>query len=310
MSDRPTIEQLDEVRDHFGLPTSSLVEKDWYVVKALTVIAAVDTENLRLVFGGGTALGRAHGLIRRMSEDIDLKIVAEKVPSRPALRDLRRKITSALLEAGFEFDPANEEHVKVMHESSFTRYQLPYHALAEGKGVLRPQIQIETSVWPMRRPAVELQVKSFIAEAYERKPEVSAIERTSVVELAAEKLVALTRRAGAELAGLRKHRDSTLVRHIYDLHEIKGRHDAADVAALAREVMIDNAATRGRDFPAYQKEPLAETIKAIGGIATDEHFSSSYAAFTRGMVYGAAPDFAMAMGTLRDLAGHLAKPPT
>jgi predicted nucleotidyltransferase component of viral defense system len=309
LSDRPTIEQLDEVRDHFGLPTSSLVEKDWYVVKALAAIAAVDTGDLRLVFGGGTALGRAHGLIRRMSEDIDLKIVAEKAPSRPALRDLRRRIAAALLKTGFEFDPANEEHVKVMHESSFTRYQLPYHALAEGKGVLRPQIQIETSVWPMHRPAVDLPVRSFVAEAYEQEPEVSGIACTNVVESAAEKLVALTRRAGAELGGLRKHRDSALVRHIYDLHEITSHHDAADVAALAREVMIDDAATRGRDFPAHQKDPLAETIKTIDGIATDEHFSNSYAAFTRDMVYGAAPDFATAMATLKGLAGHLAKPP-
>jgi hypothetical protein len=244
-----------------------------------------------------------------MSEDIDFKIVAEKAPSRAALRELRRKITVAFLGAGFEFDPANEEHVKVMHESSFTRYQLPYDALAEGKGVLRPQIQIETSVWPMRRAAVDLPVKSFIAEAYQQEPEISAIACTNIVESAAEKLVALTRRAGAELAGLRKPRDSTLVRHIYDLHEIKCHHDAADVAALAREVMIDDAATRGRDCPAYRKDPLAETIKAINGIAADDHFSKSYAAFTREMVYGAAPDFATAMATLNGLAGHLAKPP-
>jgi len=33
-----------------------------------------DTVSLRLVFGGGTALSRAHCLIRLMSEDIDLKI--------------------------------------------------------------------------------------------------------------------------------------------------------------------------------------------------------------------------------------------
>lgn len=307
MSDRPTIEQLDEVRDRFGLPASSLVEKDWYAVKALAAIAAIDTGNLRLVFGGGTALGRAHGLIRRMSEDIDLKIVAEEAPSRPAFRDLRGKISSALLKAGFEFDPANEEHVKAMHESSFTRYRLPYRALAEGKGVLRPRIQIETSAWPMRRPGVDLPVKSFIAEAYQQAPEVSDIECTGVVESAAEKLVALTRRAGAELAGLRKPHDSTLVRHIYDLHEIKTHYDTADVAALAREVMIDDAATRGRHFPAYQRDPLAETIRAIDGIAADEHFSNSYAAFTRDMVYGAAPDFATAIGTLKSLAGHLAK---
>jgi hypothetical protein len=33
------------------------------------------------VFGGGTALSRAHKLTKRMSEDVDLKIVSEKNPS-------------------------------------------------------------------------------------------------------------------------------------------------------------------------------------------------------------------------------------
>jgi Nucleotidyl transferase AbiEii toxin, Type IV TA system len=48
-----------------------LAEKDFYVVKALAAIAAVDNKealHVRLVFGGGTALSRAHRLIRRMSE--------------------------------------------------------------------------------------------------------------------------------------------------------------------------------------------------------------------------------------------------
>ena len=77
MSDNPTIEELREVQAYFGLPSPALVEKDFYVVKALAAIAAIETAPLRLVFGGGTALSRAHRLVRRMSEDIDLRIVAE-----------------------------------------------------------------------------------------------------------------------------------------------------------------------------------------------------------------------------------------
>jgi predicted nucleotidyltransferase component of viral defense system len=53
------------------------VEKDWYVVKALAAINSADTAPFRLVFGGGTALSRAHRLVRRMSEDIDLKITSD-----------------------------------------------------------------------------------------------------------------------------------------------------------------------------------------------------------------------------------------
>jgi hypothetical protein len=56
-----------EVQAHFRLPSPALVEKDFHVVRVLSAIAAIDAAPLRLVFGGGTALSRAHRLIRRMS---------------------------------------------------------------------------------------------------------------------------------------------------------------------------------------------------------------------------------------------------
>ena len=309
MSDRPSLEELLEIQQHFDLPSSALVEKDWYVVKALAAIAAANTAPLRLVFGGGTALSRAHGLIRRMSEDIDLKIVSTNKPSRAALGDLRGIVTNALLGAGFAFDPTNPEHRQSMYKNSFTRYRLPYAPIAEGKGVLRPEIQIETSVWPLRRPSTDRSVHSFIAEGFDRPAEVASIACASIPESAAEKLVALTRRAGAELAGFREERDPTLVRHIYDLHVIREQYDAADVAGLAREVMLEDARTRGRDFPAYEADPLAETLKAIDAIAADGDFAKNYAIFRRDMVYGGGPDFETAIGTLKSLAQHLKKPP-
>ncbi|MGA7951712.1 MAG: nucleotidyl transferase AbiEii/AbiGii toxin family protein, partial [Thiobacillaceae bacterium] len=87
MSDDIDLQQLLEVQAHFGLPSPALVEKDFHVVRALAAIAAIETAPLGLVFGGGTALSRAYRLIRRMSEDIDLKIIAEGEPSRGALRE-------------------------------------------------------------------------------------------------------------------------------------------------------------------------------------------------------------------------------
>jgi hypothetical protein len=105
LSDRPTLQELIEVQRLFGLPDPALVEKDWHVIKALAAIAAADIGMFRLVFGGGTALSRAHGLIRRMSEDLDLKIVAGETQSRSALRRLRENITACLLGAGFQSIP-------------------------------------------------------------------------------------------------------------------------------------------------------------------------------------------------------------
>ena len=308
MNDKPSLEQLLAVQEHFGLPSPALVEKDWYVVKALAAIAAAETPPFRLIFGGGTALSRAHGLIRRMSEDIDLKIVSPSKPSRAALDNLRSTITDALLGAGFAFDPQNPEQRTSMYDNKYTRYQFPYEAIARGEGTLRPEIQIETSVWPMRNPSIDRPLRSFIAEAFDRPPEVASIACAAIAESAAEKLVALTRRAGAELAGLRQQRDPTLVRHVLDLHAICEQYDPGEVAALAREIMIDDAQTYGKDFPAYQADPLTETLKAINGIAADQGFGRDYAAFRRDMVYGEAPDFQTAVVTLKRLAQHLRQP--
>jgi len=106
LTDNPTLQELLSVQEHFGFPRPALVEKDFYVVKALAAIMAVDMSPFVLVFAGGTSLSRAHGVIRRMSEDIDLKITGARDPRRSELRRIRDDITGALLAAGFRFDPA------------------------------------------------------------------------------------------------------------------------------------------------------------------------------------------------------------
>jgi len=260
LSDKPSLQDLLEVQKHFGLPSPALVEKDWYVVKALAALVAVDAAPFRLVFGGGTALSRAHRLIRRMSEDIDLKIISDTTVARPALRHLRDINTKALLQAGFQFDPENPRHRESGNASRYTLYRLPYTPIMAGEGTLRPEIQIETAVWPLRRPSVVRSVSSFVAEAFEHPPEVATIACVALVETAAEKFVALTRRAGAELADAGGPRDPTLVRHVYDLHMLRGHYDLAEVALLAREIILADAAAYGHQFPAYRANPCRRDL--------------------------------------------------
>ena len=306
MSDE-RLRELLEVQTYFGLPSPALVEKDFYVVKALAAIATIDTAPLRLVFGGGTALSRAHRLVRRMSEDIDLRIVGDIPPGRGALRRLRDAITQALLGAGFKFDPDDPAYRKSGNESRYTIYRLPYEPAATGEGALRPTIQIETAVWPLRRAAVELPVISFVAEALKRPPEVANIACVSILETAADKLVGLTRRAGAELAGLDEP-DPTLVRHLHDLHALREHYDPADVIALAREVMLADAEAYGNQFPAYRENPLRETLRAVEGLAGDPGYARRYAEFQRLMVYGSNLEYGACITTIRDLAERLSAP--
>ena len=65
------------------LPAAAL-EKDLLVTEILQRIQPLDTGEIKLVFCGGTALSKAHGLIERMSEDIDFKVFVPEGLSRSA----------------------------------------------------------------------------------------------------------------------------------------------------------------------------------------------------------------------------------
>jgi predicted nucleotidyltransferase component of viral defense system len=174
------------------------VEKDWHVVQALAAIREAASDGLTLAFGGGTALGRAHRLLHRMSEDIDLRVIGDHAASRPALKRLRHQVTDRLRERGFAVDA---DHMTVQHNDAYVRYDLPYAPIMMGEGVLRPEIKIEIAAFPTRRPLTDRAVISFVAEANAAEAEIPGIACVSLVEIAAEKFVALTRPSGVAGVG-------------------------------------------------------------------------------------------------------------
>ena len=301
MNARPTFEEVIEAQNFFALPTPVLVEKDWYVVQALAAIAKIDSSPFQLVFGGGTSLSRAHRLIQRMSEDIDLKIVGKEDPTRGELRKLRALVTEALLAAGFSFDPENRYNRDSKNENRYTIFRLPYEPLSEGQGILRPEIQIEIALWPLRQPAESLSITSFINDAFGRSPELEALACVSVAQTAAEKFVALTRRVAKERNMPHQERDPTLVRHIYDLQILRPHYDLASVAELAKAIMPHDAEIFGQHFHEYRVDSFSETQHAIEALESDPHYGSVYDDFQRDMVYGSKVDFIDGVGLLREV---------
>lgn len=132
---------------------------------------------------------------------------------------------------------------------------------------MRPEVQIEVAVWPLRRPAVELPVSSFVAAAFNRPPEIARVACVSITQTAAEKFVALTRRTAAELAEAGGPRDPTLARHIYDLHIIRAHYEVGEVVDLARAIMPQDGAIFGNQFPAYRDNPMAATRRALAALS-------------------------------------------
>jgi len=243
-----------------------------------------------------------------MSEDVDFKIVP--LPAAPVSKSgLRRtlgklvdQVTAALQAAGFPFDPKDKAYHRSQNENRYTIWQIPYNSAAGAGEGLRPTIQIELTYAPLRLPAVALPISSFIAEALKRPPEIPSMGCVSVMQTAAEKLVALTRRTAMDLAGLSRDFDPTLIRHIYDLHMMREHLDAATVAALARDIAAADAEEFLNQYPAYAGDIAGETRKALADLRADPVHRNRFDDFVSAMVYGEKVEFPAAFATITELA--------
>ena len=291
------------VQDYFGLSQTAAVEKDWHVMRALRAIASVDADPFRLAFAGGTCLARAHKLVRRMSEDVDFKIVPlDSAPvsssqRRRQLGDLRNRITARLQAAGFQIEPGDTAQLRSRDANQYTVYQLNYAEPGDFGAQLRPTIQIELTLSALRLPSVRLPVASFVAEASGHVPEVPAIDCVSVTETAAEKIISLTRRSAMELAGLSRGHDLSLVRHIYDLHMIRDHIDFGIAVELARQVAQHDAAEFRNQYPAYHADIPGETRKGFDVWTKEPAGRDLYDNFVAAMVYGEQVKFSTAIAT-------------
>jgi hypothetical protein len=276
LSDDPSARDFLDAQAYFRLPSLALVEKDWHVIRALKAIIAIDARPFRLVFAGGTCLARAHRLVRRMSEDVDFKIVsldAEPMSGnkrRQQLGALRDRVTAGLQAAGFPIDTADPSQLRSRDSNRYTVYHLHDVQPRKAGAPLRETIQIELTYATLRLPSVSLPVTSFVAEAFKQPPEMPLISCVGVTETAAEKIVSLTRRTAMELAGLSRDPDSNLVRHIYDLHMIRDHIDRTTAIELSRQIAIQDAEEFKNQYPGYYADIAGETRKAIAALATTQ----------------------------------------
>jgi len=71
LSKREIIEEVAQIK---GI-SEAFIEKDWFVTQVIKIISNVTFEDYSIVFTGGTALSKAHGLIHLFSEDICFNVI-------------------------------------------------------------------------------------------------------------------------------------------------------------------------------------------------------------------------------------------
>ncbi|WP_320533893.1 nucleotidyl transferase AbiEii/AbiGii toxin family protein (plasmid) [Robbsia andropogonis] len=306
---RELIDALLAEKDVGGL-SAAILEKDIHVTDALRAMSAIAHDHVQLVFCGGTSLSKAYGVIERMSEDIDLKIVLS--PShglsdnalRKHLSTLKEKIAAALTALDFQeiTDAARARNANRYFASSWT-----YSSVYGPHQSLRTHLSIEFTV---RTPAFDTsrhQLGYLVDRLAERAGEPFAMQCVAVEETLAEKVLSFLRRFAEHRAKVRKEWDETLVRHIYDTSRVVNVDPGAtDRAAAHFRNLVEFDRTEFPRHRAFADDPAACMKTALNEIESDIQTSREYADRLIPLVYGQdKPTFTEAFGVFRGVASKL-----
>lgn len=274
---------VEAIASELGVQTG-LIEKDWHVVRALSVLAGLDHGIAQPAFSGGTSLSKGWQLISRFSEDIDFKIDMPATATRRQRSDYRKAVLTALQEAGFTLSAAP----LVGDNSSFFRADFLYQSLYPTGPGLRPHLRVEMSFDAPALAPIPRPLQSFVSQALQQPPEVAAFPCVDPVETAADKLSALAWRTCIRDRDDPED-DPTLIRHLHDLAALEAQaiNAAGFLPLLQQKAEADS--NRGREGARAPVNPAARFAEMLKQLGHDPLWAAEYEEFVRQVSF-ASPD--------------------
>lgn len=274
------------------------VEHDFFSDMKRGEKARHDT-GIQLVFAGGTCLSKAHGLINRMSEDVDIKVLLTP-PEKPftkgrgdhaRLKRLHAELPKLLETLDFPLlqygDGVRNPHIRDAH-----RYYVVgagYASSYDQIPSLRPELKLELIE---RKPLLPLERHQF-GYLYEKLAQLplsapAAIDCISIAETAAEKVLSLLRRCAWKWDGhQRGEMDAALVRHVYDVGLIAQRSPHSLKAArdvFPQLVVNDRDEFRGQ-HPEFDADPAGVLRRTLQAAKANGELAARYEERLRPLVY-------------------------
>jgi predicted nucleotidyltransferase component of viral defense system len=296
-----------------GGVTAALLEKDEHLTDALRALFALRLDGMALVFCGGTSLSKAHGLIERMSEDADLKIVLNEGAgpvSRSKVRSQLSALKGILAHTLAGIGLVEDQHkAKALNENHYLFSEWTYARRYDSVSSLRPHLQIElTARQPVSSP-VSCQIGYLTDHLAGLRGGVFSVPTVVVAETVAEKVLSFLRRYAQHRSGVDgAHWDTALVRHIYDVHCVHSRHPGTVTAAakVFPEIVAADQKAFGKQFPNFAVAALPVLSTAIRQARTDVKIETEYTRNLLPLVYGNdKPVFAEAFRSFELVASAL-----
>ena len=271
--------------------TAAIIEKDIHVTEALHALFALKHEHVDFVFCGGTSLSKAHGIIERMSEDVDLKVVLADGHgmSRSATKTCLSKLKNAVIEImsglGFEQDPAGHT---AQNENRYVATTWLYSSGYETDASLRPHLSLECTVRSPKFTPVSIPIGYLVDKLAARPGETVTISCIAVEETLAEKVLSFLRRFAQNRSGnMKQDWDTALVRHIYDTYCIvRADPGAVEKAKCHFPDLVAFDANEFKHDVAFVKNPKDCLSKALETAETDAQTIKEYQTRLIPLIYG------------------------
>lgn len=306
MLDEATYRLIVDASEALNLD-SAIVEKDYYVTDVLNILSNVKDDHSTLVFAGGTALAKAHRVVKRMSEDVDFKFQRKigfehlsKNQYLKTLKNFREHIISAL---------GNRREIKetaVRNEGQYLRVEIEYDSAFPSVPQLRPHLLLEFTSSLVTLPTQTMPITTLIQDTLGHTVPLQSCTLTciSAEETAAEKWVGLTRRIAAIDHGYYRD-DKTLIRHVYDLAGISSANLLGkDFLSLVNQVIQHDAKQFKNQYPEYFVDPIKEIKLSLAILKTHPEWENRYNKFLEDMVYAAQakPSYHDALNVIEKLS--------
>ena len=265
-----------DVSNRSGI-TDDIIEKDYYITLILRELAR---RNAEIVFKGGTSLSKAHHIIDRFSEDVDITFM-EHIGSarRKKLKyDIIGKISE---EIGLPILNWN----KIESDKEYNHYDFGYESISEIQNPIPSTVILETALMSYAFPTEEKEITSIIyeylwesdkeiLEQYDLLPfsmKVQSVDRTLI-----DKMFAV-----CDYYILDKARRNS--RHLYDIYKLyphvtedAGFYDLVEEVRLHRSKMDKKVAPAARDD--------VDILGVVRKLSDEDFYKDDYENRTKGLI--------------------------
>jgi predicted nucleotidyltransferase component of viral defense system len=279
-----------------GLSISEFaLEKDFIVTDVLRAISRIKDPTFDLVFCGGTCLSKAYGLLERISEDVDIKVVPKsgitlsQGQHRSKISNLKKEIVKALLSVGFV---ENEIKQEALDGNAYVVFNAGYSSHFDVSAAMRAWVKLELNSATLTLPSVDFDIGYLFSElAGIVDPQKFQMPCVNIEEALAEKLVSFPRRLAMHLSDPARFTfDKALVRHLFDVSQILGatavQIQPKNLQPLLAAAMDKDAQDFANQFPGFLTKPVTEMLSAMSVARSDAAYRKLYDDFVKVMVYG------------------------